>query len=176
MSKIELTEKEEKQFDLALKCSPSRDYEENQKSLDALQELTESIIAREAIPKNRLKYFIDRDYQHSGTKLSRKEVFESNGTKGKKIFRHPHFIKYIDYFINGAKVTPNVYEFAKSIFVSHSFQDEAIQELYDYLKSNRLIPTDKNSKNNFADEIFKLAVDLGFDSNYCKFIRTKILR
>ena len=176
MSKIKLTEKEQEQFDLALKCSLDRDYEENQKSLDSLQALTESIIARDAISRNRLKYFIDRDFQHGGTKMSRKEVFESNGTKGKKIFRHPNFINYLDYFINGAKVPPNVYEVAKSIVDSHSFQDEAIQKLYDYLKLSGLIPKDKNSKNKFADEIFKLAVDLGFDSSDCKFIRTKIMR
>ncbi|MGV8137038.1 MAG: hypothetical protein AB2L20_17640 [Mangrovibacterium sp.] len=176
MSKIELTEKEQEQFDLALKCSTDSDYEENQTSLDSLQALTESIIAREAIPKNRLKYFIDRDFQTGSSKMSRKEVFESKGTKGKKIFRHPGFIKYVDYFINGAKVPPNVYEVAKSIIDSHSYQDEAIQKLYDYLKYGRLIPKDKNSKNKFADEIFKLAVDLGFDSGNCKFIRTKIMR
>ncbi|TAJ14054.1 hypothetical protein DMA11_06790 [Marinilabiliaceae bacterium JC017] len=176
MSKIELTHVEQEQYDLAFKFNPKKDYEENQNSLDALQALTESIIAREAIPKNRLKYFIDREYQHGRTKMTRKEVFESNGTKGKKMFRHPHFIKYVDYFINGAKISLNVYEVAKSIADSQSFQDEAIQKIYDYLKSSGLIPKEKNSKNKFADEIFKLAVDLGFDSDYCKFIRTKIMR
>jgi hypothetical protein len=175
MSKIQLTEEEQILFGLALNCNPNNDYEENQKSLDALQTLTELLLSRKAIPENRLKYFIDRDFQHGRTKFSRKEVFESNGTKGKNILRHPNFIKYLEYFINGANVPEDVYKVAVSDLESNSFQDEAIQKIYEYLKLRVYIPKERYSRNNFADEVFKLAVDIGFEPSYCSLIRKKII-
>ncbi|SHG06886.1 hypothetical protein SAMN05444274_1334 [Mariniphaga anaerophila] len=176
MNQIELTEKEKSLHELALKCNFKNDFEENQKSLDALLDLTESLIAREAIPKNRLKYFLDRDFQHGRTKLSRKEVFESNGTKGKQIFRHPNFIKYVDYFINGANVPSDLYDVAKSIFESNNYQDDAIEKIFDYLKLRNYISKERYERNKFADEIFKLSVDLGFDSQNCIYIRKRIMK
>lgn len=175
MSKIQLTEEEQILFGLALNCNSNNDFEENQKSLDALQTLTELLLSRKAIPENRLKYFIDRDFHHGRTKFSRKEVFESNGTKSKKIFRHPNFIHYLEYFINGANVSQDAYEVAESIFESNRFQDEAIQKIYEYLKLRGYIPKERYSRNKFADEVFKLAVDLGFEPSYCSMIRKKIM-
>ena len=175
MSKIELTEEETKLFDSAQSCNIENNFEDNQKSLNSSLQLTELLIARKAIPINRLKYFTHSEFQHGGIKMSRKEVFESNGTKGKAIFKHPHFIKYLIYFINGANVSNDIYEVSKASIENTSFQDDAISNIFAYLKFTKSIPKDKANRNNFANEIFKLVVDLGFEPDLCINIRKKIM-
>jgi hypothetical protein len=67
---------------------------------DAMEALMELLLKREAIPKVRLHLFSDPNYAEVG-RSSRQQVFESNGTRGKEIFRHPHFIPYLHHFIFG---------------------------------------------------------------------------
>lgn len=67
---------------------------------DLMEELFLLLKDRNAIPELRLKVFSNSDYAEKGSK-SIQEIFESNGTRGKEIVRHPHFTEYIDYFVNG---------------------------------------------------------------------------
>lgn len=39
------------------------------------------------------------DFNIGGRDKSRKQFFEGNGSRGESIFRHPHFLKYLRYFI-----------------------------------------------------------------------------
>lgn len=80
---------------------------------DVMEELYLLLKDRGAIPELRLKIFIDPQYPEKGSK-SIKETFESNGTKGREIIRHPHFTEYIDYFVNGPALPKNL----SLIFVS----------------------------------------------------------
>lgn len=42
------------------------------------------------------------EYFPGGRGRSRADVFEKNGTRGEAIFRHPHFLTYLRYFLYGA--------------------------------------------------------------------------
>src|SRR5437773_7602245 len=62
--------------------------------------LAKSLLARNAIPEARLRYFTDPEL-NIGSRKSRKQVFESNGTVGEAIYSHGNFLKYLRYFIFG---------------------------------------------------------------------------
>jgi len=44
---------------------------------------------------------LDPAYFVCGHGLSHLQVFEKNGTRGDDVFRHPHFVKYLRYFLYG---------------------------------------------------------------------------
>jgi hypothetical protein len=69
-------------------------------SCAAAKALTLSLLERSAIPPIRWAYFTDARY-NIGSKKSVQEVFESNRTYGDRIFEHPHFLKYLKYFVFG---------------------------------------------------------------------------
>ena len=64
--------------------------------------LMRSLIARKGIPEVRARFFNDANYNVGGRGRSRRETFEKNGTRGEDIFRHPHFLVYLRYFLLGA--------------------------------------------------------------------------
>lgn len=68
--------------------------------LDAPVPLMRSLRDRDAIPAIRLRYFTDPEL-NVGRSYSHKEQFERNGTRGEAILAHPHFVKYLRYFILG---------------------------------------------------------------------------
>jgi hypothetical protein len=69
---------------------------------DAMEELMNSLLGRDAIPTPRWSFFTDPYIGGHGK--SHLEVFEGNGTRGRDIFRHPHFEQYLRYFIYGPKL------------------------------------------------------------------------
>jgi hypothetical protein len=56
--------------------------------LEKLEALSRSLIHRKAIPQIRLDYFLKPELNIK-RKISHKDVFEKNGTKGDAILRHP---------------------------------------------------------------------------------------
>ena len=68
---------------------------------EAVVELLASLIERRAIPDIRRKYFTDPKYFTGRAKTSWKGVFESYGEEGEEIFRHPQFLKFLRYFLDG---------------------------------------------------------------------------
>src|SRR6266545_4467194 len=76
-----------------------REHEADIRNGDAVNTLMKSLIARNAIPPQRVKYFLDPTYYDGGRGKSRKQVFERNGCTGEDIFRHPHFLEYLRYFL-----------------------------------------------------------------------------
>lgn len=70
-------------------------------SMKPARELSRSLIDREAIPPIRWRYFTDPDLNVRGHGKSRRQVFERNGTSGEAILGHPHFFKYLRYFVLG---------------------------------------------------------------------------
>jgi hypothetical protein len=72
--------------------------------------LMKSLIKRKAIPELRTKYFTDPDFNVGGKGRSRVQIFEKNGTRGEAIFRHPHFLKHLHYFLYGPDLPPQILE------------------------------------------------------------------
>jgi hypothetical protein len=82
--------------------------EKRLKMLEDVGQLAESLFERKAIEQVRLDYFVKPEMNIGGRGKSRKQVFESNGTTGTTILRHPHFIPYLWYFINGPRLPESV--------------------------------------------------------------------
>jgi hypothetical protein len=168
--KIELTEGEQELLaKINLEPDPhDRDTYEANKA--AVPELMASLIKRNAIPNHRVQYFTNPDYHFGSTKGAYKDVFERNGTKGREIFEHPHFLKFLRYFLFGASLPEDaIREFAERVRGLEPITSDDVQDLWDLAKdlSNkyRLEPV------NFADEFFKLALDCALPLMHARHIR-----
>ncbi|HWV55072.1 hypothetical protein [Pseudorhodoplanes sp.] len=75
---------------------------------------------RNAIPKQRLDYFDDPQFRSGRIKGAHRNLFERNGTVGVEIYQHPHFLKYLRYFLFGADLPPDVLDRFKSLVIRHS--------------------------------------------------------
>jgi hypothetical protein len=76
-------------------------YEDRMSGFEQMGQLTESLLKRKAIPKARLRWFTDPKINAAGYRRSPQQIFESNGTRGRDIVRHPHFMPHLRYFITG---------------------------------------------------------------------------
>jgi len=137
--------------------------------------LTKAVLARDAIPEARLKWFVDPEYNIGGRGSSRRQIFERNGTCGDDIFRHPHFLPYLGYFINGARLPGAVTE---------AFVDEV--ERCGQITSGDVVPLGKFARaqarrhrlggREAAEEFYKLALDCGLWPLYARSIRDAVQR
>lgn len=78
------------------------------KTQQHMTELAERLLERKAISDTRLRYFTDPECNPGGRGKSRKDVFEKNGTRGDEILRHPHFLKYLEYFLYGPNLPSEI--------------------------------------------------------------------
>jgi hypothetical protein len=130
----------------------------------AAHKLMESLIARKAIPEVRTKFFTDPVFNIGGRGRSRFQIFEKNGTRGDAIFRHPHFLKYLHYFLYGPDLPAKVVE---------AFQGKVAA--CGWVTSGDIIPLGKFARQltrahgldagNAAEEFYKLALDCGLDAS-----------
>ncbi|HLF63115.1 MAG TPA: hypothetical protein VI603_05170 [Saprospiraceae bacterium] len=176
MNKLELTSSEQQLYESVQKFDVRNDFEENRAILEAARELTISLIERNAIPYNRIQYFTDSAYNLGRGKSSRQEIFERNGTEGTDIYAHPHFLDYLNYFINGADLPADI----KSKFTELSergiYHNYVIDEFYEFLKATHHIPKERHQRNEFAEEVFKLAIDNNIELLHAEQLRNKIKR
>jgi hypothetical protein len=104
IGQIELTPAEQKLakqivFDVLQK---PLEYEETLENGERAAALANSLMKRKAIPEERLRYFTDPEYNPGRGKESRFTYFRNNAGSTDKVFRHPHFLPYLRYFIYGA--------------------------------------------------------------------------
>lgn len=78
-----------------------QNHDELRCSLEPMRLLALSLFERSVIPEIRIAYFKDPNFNLGGRGKSREEIFESNGTSGDEILSHPHFLKYLEYFLCG---------------------------------------------------------------------------
>lgn len=62
-------------------------YKSNRAPIMSLLKL---LIARDAIPKNRLAYWTNPDLKPGRMKGSHKDIFKRNGSEGEEAYTHPH--------------------------------------------------------------------------------------
>jgi hypothetical protein len=125
---------------------------------DAMESLLKSLIGRNAIPEIRLRIFADPEYAETRNK-SPKQIFESNGTCGAEIYRHPHFMKHLRYFINGPDLpAPVINDFCKILNEDAATSGEKVDQLHRFVRSCvREYDLDRHSA---ASNFYKLAVEL----------------
>ena len=80
------------------------EYEETQENGERATSLANSLMKRKAIPEERLRYFMDPEYNPGPGKASRFERFRNNAGGADEVLRHPHFLPYLHYFIYGANL------------------------------------------------------------------------
>lgn len=135
--------------------------------------LMRSLITRKAIPEIRTKYFTDAEYNVGGRGKSRAAIFEKNGTRGDAIFRHPHFLRYLLYFLYGPDL-PNE--------VAGAFRKKVAD--IGFVTSSDIVPLGAFARNltrvnrldgaHAAEEFFKLALDCGLELYEARSIRDSV--
>lgn len=169
---IELTERETELLDQIRFRYASLD--ELSASLMPMAGLAESLLERGAIPELRLLYFTDPERNPGGRGKSRQQVFENNGTSGADIYAHGNFLKYLEYFIYGPALPPNIVaKFKAAMSFSGHLTYGDINDLAPAaraaVRSARLNPHEA------AEEFHKLALECGAMPSGAESIRKSVL-
>jgi hypothetical protein len=136
---------------------------------DAMESLVESLLKRNAVPEVRLRLFADPDYAETGMK-SRQQVFQSNGTTGNEIFRHPHFIPYLRHFVYGPDLPKPAIDGLCQILKDDRGTSGMVMDQYrkfarDSIRKYGLNPSDA------ATEFFRLGVEIGMEIQAARTLR-----
>jgi hypothetical protein len=152
----------------------ARTHDELRWSCSAASELTRLLIERRVIPEIRTRYFTEPEF-NIGSKKSRQQVFESNGTVRRAIFSHPHFLPYLRYFIFGPNLpTSVVVKYHDLAMASSYISGSDMPELLDVAKGAvRRFKLDPKAA---AEEFFKLTLECGGDSGSARIIRDSVIR
>jgi hypothetical protein len=130
------------------------DYQRTRLAGVASRELFHSLMERQAIPEQRLRYFADKTYNPSNTRASKRELFLRNAHTDDAMYEHPHFWKYLLYFINGADLPRPIIDQFAEIAADEMRDHDALSKLS--RKATRSVSGDSGSK---AEEFYKLALD-----------------
>lgn len=122
--------------------------------------LADSLLKRSAVPTVRMAYFTDPKMLVGGRGRSRKAMFERNFTRGREIFRHPHFLPILRYFICGPELPPGTADRLREIVADGRGSRPALHRRLRALVRNEL-RTRRLSRLHFADQLFKAAHELG---------------
>ncbi len=138
--------------------------------------LTFSLLKRKVIPEVRIAYFNKPEYNLGRGKASRKDVFVRNGRKDyTEIFSHPHFFKYLKYFIMGANLPNELKVRIRETFEDERYPDYGVDAVYKLLKKSKAIPRDREDRKDFAEEKFKHIIDIGCNLSDAIILRKKFL-
>jgi hypothetical protein len=148
-------------------------YEERLAIFGRAGELTERLLERNAIPVHRLDWFRKPEHFIGGHGSSREQWFKRNAQPGTGIFRHPHFLKYLHYFIYG----PDLPERVMSAFVAE-VEDRGM------ITSGDILPLAKSARQqarthgldakSACEEFYKLALEHGLDADDARTIRDQV--
>lgn len=109
-----------------------------------------------------------------GRGKSRMQIFEQNGTSGEKIVVHPHFLKYLEYFVFGPDLPRKIIEKFKgtqqfSGYLIHGDIDDLVPKARAFVRISKRNPIDA------ADEFHKLALECYAQPSSAESIR-KLIR
>jgi hypothetical protein len=128
--------------------------------LERIAELAESLFKRNAIPEVRVAYFMDPSMNVGGHGKLRQEVFEKNGTSGRDILRHPHFMDYLRYFIYGPDLPASTIRgFFQIIEDDVGTSGMVLDQIRAYVRKE--VRDKQLNPGHAADEFFKLAHEIG---------------
>lgn len=174
MPGVELTDEEESlRASIQLDPRAIKDPVAFQANANRVAELTRSLLARKAVPDHRLRYFTDPDFNVGGRGRSRFEQFKRTGNTEDEVIRHPHFLAYLKYFLQG----PALPERAIDAFT------RAVQEC-GHVTSGDVLPLGKLARtltrelglapSQACEEFFKLALECGLTADTAKPIRDAV--
>lgn len=169
--KIETTDEETKLL-AGIEFDQTRlNHEQYQKQGQVILELLRSLTERNAIPDIRLKYWFDPEYQIGRIKASHKGLFERNGRKGEEIYTHPHFLKYLRYFLFGAQLPSAAIAEFEGVVGNPEWVSSG--DLTDITKGTRAIVR-KFRLQGEDEEFYRLALDIGLNQWFAKSVRDTV--
>jgi hypothetical protein len=140
---------------------------------DSALSLTKLLLQRDAIPEIRIKYFNDPRFNVGGKGKSHRQIFEKNGTRGDAIFRHAHFLKYLQYFVYGPDLPHGVSAaFEKRIAECGFVTSSDLVPLGKYTR--QLVRANHLNSSDAAEEFFKLALESGLELHEARLIRDSV--
>lgn len=168
---IELSEEEQQllnqiEFDPRAFDGPDEAQENGRRAV----RLTRLLLARDAIPEQRWRFFADPTFNPSGRGASNKDIFERNGCHGDDIFAHAHFLPYLRYFIRGADLPDRVRNEFKAAVDDCGFVTSSDVVPLGH-KARRLARSLGLRPNDAREEFFKLALDCEVDVGSATSIR-----
>jgi len=136
------------------------DFERFRRNADLAYRLTTALVKRDAIPRHRIRYFSDPEYHPGGRGKSPQDGFVRHGNDRDETLRHPHFPKYLRYFIYGADLPVAIIrEYGDAVEDCGMVSSSDIPELG--ARGRALARTHRLGGGAAADEFFKLSLDLG---------------
>jgi hypothetical protein len=170
-TKIELTGEEQKLL-AQINFNPTRasaNYNEIvRSSCSAAAALTEALLSRQAVPEIRSRYFTDPKLA-IGTRKSWQQIFEKNGTRGRAIFEHPHFLGFLQYFIFGPQLPEALLEeFVRFASDWHVGVEDVCKFSRHLTRRYHLDPHEA------CDEFFKLAMECGLADYEARLVRYSV--
>lgn len=171
---VELTEREREliariDFDPHEMRLHGRFEEVLEESCVAAKDLALSLLGRDAIPEIRRRYFTDPDL-NVGSKRSRKEIFEGNGTGGDAILEHAHFLPYLKYFVYG----PELPKQTIAGFCELVNDDVERDRLRIYAREE--VRQRSLDRRDAAEEFYKLALECGLYESDARSVRDAALQ
>ena len=177
MGRIDLTPGEQALWEQIHFASRSSriDHDKLRASIGPAYQLARSLLEREAIPPIRWRYFTDHKLNIGGRGKSRQEVFERNGTSGDAILKHPHFHKYLRYFVLGPDIPSEaIAEFAalvRDCGPVTSGDTKAFCSL-----ARQQVRNAGLKRKDAAEEYFKLGLELEIGQDIAYAVRNSIMR
>ncbi|MES2181939.1 MAG: hypothetical protein V4493_07550 [Pseudomonadota bacterium] len=142
---------------------------------DLVVQFVESLLKRNAIPDQRLKYFSDPEYHVGGRGNSRQVLFLRNAGSHDKMIRHGHFLKYLRYFIHGADLPlPIITAYAREVENCNPITSGDIETLT--AAARQLARTHQLEPKSVAEEFYKLCLDLNLSPSDATYIRSSVLK
>jgi hypothetical protein len=140
---------------------------------EASHALMKSLMGRKAIPEIRMKVFTDADFNIGGRGRSHLQIFEKNGTRGDAIFRHPHFLRYLHYFLFGPDLRADVIAaFQRRVSDCGFVTSSDIVPLGD--GARRLTRQYALDPGYASEEFFRLALESGLEINEARLVRDAV--
>jgi hypothetical protein len=165
--RIEMTAEEEALLKGILFDTSASDFHvvglENGEKVTALMR---SLLVRQAIPEERWRYFTDPELNPRHRK-SRRQIFIDNGCTGDAILTHPHFLKYLRYFVSGPQLPTGVIARFKELATGPFWELEPLLAFVRACVRERRVQRD-----DAAEEFYKLALECAVALREAEFVRT----
>jgi len=157
-----------------IRFESNRTHDELRSSCSAASELTSLLIERNAFSQVRTRYFTDPEL-NIGSKKSRQQIFESNGTVRRAIFGHPHFLPYLRYFIFGPNLPAVAVARFKELtahgsYISGGDMPDLLNAAKAAVRQFRLEPKAA------AEEFFKLTMECDGDVGSARIVRDSVMK
>jgi|SRR5579872_493876 len=128
----------------------------------AAHALLKSLHARGVIPEARLRDFTEPF--PGGRGKSHQDVFVANGSRGDGIFEHPHFVKYLQYFMDGPALPASTIEGFRKILIEDSGTSGMVMDqLCKFVRAETR--TLRLERVNARQEFWRLAQEAGYSDS-----------